>query len=412
MLPPKLSWEAPTTITVEFEIITPVFGGGVHIDPNRAHLKPIDPVTPIRGAGIRGQLRFWWRAAVGHDFSTVSDLFTKETELWGNASHPGRVSLRVVEQPRLVKPHRVFEQYVTNSGAPGIRPVGRDSDLAYGAFSLQPAQGAPPDARSPGELSVLEGTTKLELVLDPRVEDDDINGVVAAVNTWLAFGGVGGRTRRGFGAVASGNISLNRMRGMTPVCEARIDQLPSLAGAHLRMSPFRSSAIDALRFGLNKLRTFRQGPNLGRNAGQEANRPGRSRWPEADYIRWLTRASSPMHAKPVLQVSKMPRASFGMPIVFHFKDRGDPPDASLSPSRHERMASPLILRPVRLANDNYACIALVLNVPGPTLPLSLKVQRGESIAVRGDLTADEATRISPLAGVTNPLSAFLNYFTS
>ena len=90
---------------------------------------------------------------------------------------------------------------------------------------------------------------------------------------------------------------------------------------------------------------------MGRNQGL-GNRPGRSRWPEADTIRRATNTHAPMH-KPEHPVDGFyPRAAFGLPLVFHFKDKneGDPRGQDsdslvLNPEGHDRMASPLILRP-------------------------------------------------------------------
>src|SRR5947207_88532 len=65
----------------EYELITPLFGGGV--TPAET-----DPVTIIRATEIRGQLRFWWRACYGGNPEFDGDL-TKmkkaEDEIWGKA---------------------------------------------------------------------------------------------------------------------------------------------------------------------------------------------------------------------------------------------------------------------------------------------------------------------------------------
>ena len=60
-----------------------------------------------------------------------------------------------------------------------------------------------------------------------------------------------------------------------------------------------------------------------------------------------------------------PRAEFGLPIVFHF-ERGDPDDTVLYPDndsagkKRERMASPLILKPLALQSGK--AIPLVLQL--------------------------------------------------
>ena len=60
------------TQTRSYELMTPLFGGGAK--PGRA-----DSDLVIRGSGIRGQLRFWWRACRGGQFggSTGAELFTE-----------------------------------------------------------------------------------------------------------------------------------------------------------------------------------------------------------------------------------------------------------------------------------------------------------------------------------------------
>src|SRR5712692_5047904 len=68
----------------EYELITPLFGGGV--EPGFA-----DPVTVVRATEIRGQLRFWWRAMRGGNPNFDGELRKmKQVEdlIWGAASTP------------------------------------------------------------------------------------------------------------------------------------------------------------------------------------------------------------------------------------------------------------------------------------------------------------------------------------
>ncbi|MFQ5435195.1 MAG: type III-B CRISPR module RAMP protein Cmr1, partial [Anaerolineae bacterium] len=73
---PREGW---ITLEREYELITPLFGGG----PTPGE---VDPVTPIRGTEIRGQLRFWWRATRGRGSSTLDKLRSEEERIWGSAS--------------------------------------------------------------------------------------------------------------------------------------------------------------------------------------------------------------------------------------------------------------------------------------------------------------------------------------
>src|SRR6266545_7207593 len=82
------------TQTREYELITPLFGGGV--EPGLA-----DPVTTIRATEIRGHLRFWWRATRGGQFNgTLEKMKEVEDAIFGAASsgdssHESSVTIKV-----------------------------------------------------------------------------------------------------------------------------------------------------------------------------------------------------------------------------------------------------------------------------------------------------------------------------
>src|SRR5690606_28219958 len=90
-----LQKERPVILEERFEVITPIFGGGVYIDQNSAHAKKPDELTPVRASSVRGQLRFWWRATQAHHFGSIEELREAEAKLWGAASEPAKVSLEV-----------------------------------------------------------------------------------------------------------------------------------------------------------------------------------------------------------------------------------------------------------------------------------------------------------------------------
>ncbi len=148
------------------------------------------------------------------------------------------------------------------------------------------------------------------------------------------------------------------------------------------------------------------------------NRPGRSHWTEPDAIRRLTGQSCPSHSKHHLTIDKFPRAVFGLPIIFHFKDRGDPEDTTLKLQNHDRLTSPLILRPYECADGKAVGIALLLEgteIPNGRLVLSEKSEDNDtdgssakSYPVDHQLTPEEAQQITPLRGNRDVLRAFLN----
>lgn len=406
--------------TVALDVITPLFGGGVHVesDESRRQLKRPDPVTAVRGASIRGQLRFWWRATRGSQCDSIGQMRALESRLWGAASSPGRIALAV--RGRLsTREEPVFEMRQANSGKWNPRPLGHARSVAYATFPLQPP-GSKPMRLEPGVLHWVQGRPSVEVVFDqgamPSEEAErEWHAIERAIDAWLMFGGLGGRTRRGFGAV-DGGVPCNPMAWLNDWQHgaSKLPGVPSLAGAELRPMGRRfPSAMQALSAGLARLQAFRQGPGTGRNPGQQANRPGRSRWPEPELIRELTRQSDPMHRQRSVGVDKAPRAAFGLPIIFHFKGGGDPGDTTLTPEGAQRRASPLIVRPYRLDNDTFDVMALVLRGDQPErLALAGQGCPRDGFAVDPRLTDAEARRVRPLDGNPDVLGAFLDFFAS
>ncbi len=398
-----------------FTFLTPLFGGGVSVDPdeNKRHLKEYDKITPVRGSAIRGQLRFWWRATHGlcpprdgaHDLFT---LRTREDALWGNASIVSKVNLRVEGEFGPCAPEELFD--VAPKGR-GWKVEPKKAGLGYAAFPLQPKsveEDRPAIAQRPevGKVHLCSGCFELILTC-PAANQKEVED---AMDAWLHFGGLGGRTRRGFGAICSTPSSQNpkalfeRLKqGLQP-----IHGVAGFANARLALrNTSKDKGMDALNEGLEAYRKFRQ----------SRSKPpyGPSHWPEPEAIRTLTGYSHARYrGKRPIGVNKFPRAAFGLPIIFHFKDAGEPVDTALNPEGRERRASPMILRPFRNAQGRHDMLALVLYDPSAANePCSLKEQKDPKRTFDGvqtALTPDEATRIQPLRGNTDVLQAFLDLF--
>lgn len=411
-------------LSVSLEVITPLFGGGVHVASGEEtrQLKRPDAVTPVRGASIRGQLRFWWRATRGCLCGSVAEMRALEAALWGTASQPARVGVTVRGRVS-TQPEPVFDMQQGNSGKWNARAIANKRGVAYGAFPLQPP-GSKLVRLTPGDLHWVRGRAEVEVRFEDRPASKgepafdrgaEWAGVEQAVRAWLMFGGLGGRTRRGFGAVGDGGVwDPARVLGEVAAGGRPLEGVPSLMGARVvRMGSTFADALAALNAGLERLQRFRQGEGVGRNPGQDAKRPGRSRWPEAEWVRLKTGQSAPKHAKRLVGVDKVPRAAFGLPIIFHFKDQGDPDDTTLTPKdvQLQRRASPVIIRPYRTEGGRFGVLALALSdraIDG--LPLALRSKRGDHPA-DAKLTGEEARRITPLDGSTDVIGAFLDFFS-
>ncbi|NVJ01162.1 type III-B CRISPR module RAMP protein Cmr1 [Myxococcus sp. AM009] len=388
--------------------VTPILGGGPV-----ARSAELPSVDIIRVPTVRGHLRFWWRALYGHAYVAGGSeaLALRERELWGGMGRAGNAS----DGDAARAWRSQVELRVTE-----VRPAGADTgkiDLgAPHAYALWPARNGKQEADVPRWKPGLR--FKLEVTAP---EGDAMAQVRNAVRAWILFGGYGSRPRRGCGSVclepsapditqwlpaSADRASLRRLFGDVPLFSPELAEhpcdLPLLRGAQL----FQGGASTRQRDGekawlaaLGWLREFRQGTQpvssgdagllgVARSPG-EGKRAGRSNWPEADKLRRFARASrqsrSAGNAYPQVHAPRpqhsatpaWPRAGFGLPIVFHFQQKrregGDyqpkePDDVQLQWQRQvggqweqmDRLASPLIVKALPLADGRFEPIALWL----------------------------------------------------
>ena len=351
------------------ELVTPMYGGGVKAGE-------VDQRMPIRASAIRGQLRFWWRLLNAEEGKSSEQLFGEECELFGGISKDGprasQVTVRIDAKSRVAT---VGKSEVPDYGL--ILEPGREPDLLRAGFKWN---------------TVITAT------------DEQQEPLVQALRWWASFGGVGARTRRGLGAIRVGPE-------LPPVSASEVDA----AGGCLILGN-RMRADAAWQRSLGTLRDFRQGAGIGRSPGAHPKRPGRSLWPEADEIRRVTGRHAPSHPPEHPVKGQYPRAAFGLPIVFHFKDnrQGDPDDVVLEPDgERDRMASPLIVRPY-FNGDDYQPSALLL--PGWRKRTRVMVKLGKkgrpvSSWPDEDTRREFADRVPPMRDrADDPLTAFMAYF--
>ncbi|GIW08692.1 MAG: type III-B CRISPR module RAMP protein Cmr1 [Dehalococcoidia bacterium] len=405
---------------VSVEVVTPILGGSVRP-------RTVDEIDVIRPATVRGHLRFWWRALYGQNYPTADALFAAESALWGRAAAEdgGRSAVEIrtaVEQQRQKDESNV-----------------QLSDT--GAYALWPARetGEQGRVKDPAAPRWREGIRFLLAIAAPADRESEVRNTVRA---WLLFGGYGSRTRRGVGSLAA----VSHKEQWLPAAASReaIQQLfgrdlfatppvvretPLLAGASLLAATPQDKAVTAWTTALGWLRDFRQGTTGSRGDRarepdpQGGKRASISNWPEADKVRHLTnktRGHKPNHnAEPA-----WPRAGFGLPIIGRFHKDGrngkrlDEPDGfellwSSGNIEHDRLASPLIVKPLALANGRFVPIALWLNRAMPP---------GSSVFVRGIshskapfdrlVAPGDTPRFKPLAGKKTLRDAFLDWLVA
>ena len=289
---------AERVVTARCTLMTPMFGGGVKAGE-------VDCDMPIRASALRGQLRFWWRLLNGAG-KEPADLFIVESALWGGISSEGprasQVTLQVTCDP-------VNDQELIPA---------RNKAAGIPTYALILEKEENPELLKPGY------SFELILRFRQKVTHRQQEGVFEALRWWASFAGVGARTRRGFGAVKVVSDDIE----VTPMTD---EEVKARGGWMVAGRP-EGDPIEAWKNAVGALQRFRQGKNVGRNPGQ-GNRPGRSRWPEADAIRRATGESTTKHQAEHQAGHVFPRAAFGLPIMFQFKDPCDPGESRNSPPR-------------------------------------------------------------------------------
>ena len=363
--PPQRGGGTRTKRLFSIEVVTLLFGGGVEPGFN-------DPVTLIRGSSIRGHLRFWWRATRGTQFDSWKELREKENTIWGCTETPSPVSIRVT---RIGKGQTGrwanFKKRQDGSYKSIPEPVRRELPY-YVLFPFKGETGKRHIVKEPAEVTF---STSFSLTLEWPSDHDLGLEIEAAVWAWVNFGGLGSRTRRGCGALyckelaPSSSEKLDQWyedclakHGVQASCVSRAwPTLPQKIWTKgPLMPPYRAWSMS-----IDQMQQFRQGKGIGRNAKDRG--VGRSRWPEADSIRRITHQGSPGHKETITTTfNAFPRSEFGLPIVFHFKDRGEPSNCTIIPGENKkRLASPIVLRPLMINQNN--AVAMVLRLITPPL---------------------------------------------
>lgn len=346
----------------DIQVITPMFGGGTEAGTS-------DPCTIIRPSSIRGHLRFWWRATRGAHYATFQELHAAEEAVWGTVDKPSSVRVHV----EVTNPGK--SEVCAEAPAQGGMPMPRDG---YPGYAIFPFQGTRDERPRHARVNV-----KFRLFVEHQ--EEHTKDVGASLWAWLNFGGIGARTRRGCGALYCATFApqkvtpldlkswaVQKIREFALELPQQARPWPKLWGLPIT-SQATESPMAAWKHAVELLKTYRQGEGVGRNVGAR-NRPGRSRWPEADSLRQLTKLGDPRHLpSQTINERAFPRAEFGLPIIFHFKDVADSANnCELYPRDKNRMASPIILKPLAYGNGTQAVAMLLRLVVEPVKELEIR----------------------------------------
>jgi len=331
---------------LELRLITPMFGGGYKA-------REVDPLQPIRPAAIRGHLRFWWRATAGARYTSVAELHKAETELWGGASTKDNPAVgKVAIQVHILS---AGEKASYSQVAPKSKP--KDGPLhGYFLFPFQEQK----KQNIPAAVGRRQVSFQLRLTLDASLSEAQRAEVRTALKAWIAFGGVGARTRRGCGALTvlgnNANQWLPPTQGLAEWLEMPRDAASdhdwtTLAGARGIVVPTASPEEAWRELGQFWAR-FRKG-----HFAQAYSPMSGGKW--RDYRQVLCQLRSQGNtlrlAKPFL----------GLPIVYQKFGEQTPFTGTLEPAQSGRMASPVILKPIALQGGRFGALIVVMQAPKP-----------------------------------------------
>ncbi|WP_169057385.1 type III-B CRISPR module RAMP protein Cmr1 [Bacillus pumilus] len=339
-------FKEPLTI----HLVTPMFGGGPQSNS-------IDQDRPIRESAIRGHLRFWWRATRGAACKNANELSKREAEIFGHTEQASQI--------------QVVTHYETDEVKRNSKVFFKKKNHPFPRYVLSNMKDETPylmKAQFSLNIRLSKKTTQYELIKKE---------VEAALWAWINFGGLGSRTRRGCGSLYCKQFSPYNKRTKSQLekwfeqklleydiqLPASSREWPTLS-REFKVQAFPSSMISSWRSVIQTYETFRRRSNPNKKMG-------RSCWPEADTIRLLTGKAKSGHETPYpkgkpFEYQAFPRAQFGLPIQFRFasKDKGkDPNPTTLLPKGKDRLASPLILKPLAINQKESVGMVMVLQQP-------------------------------------------------
>jgi len=146
----------------ECEVVTPLFLGGA--DPQNAE---------FRAAPIKGALRFWWRALYGSN--DIESMKKSEDAIWGSTQCKSMVTVEVI--------------------SPDIQPVREKLDR--GNFNIYEYLGYGYRVGNIVRSYFKEGIFTIRLCYNKEYHEQVTN----ALSFLMYFGGIGAKTRNGFGSL-------------------------------------------------------------------------------------------------------------------------------------------------------------------------------------------------------------------
>lgn len=328
----------------------PLFGGSA--TPRGGRREPHPPRQRARTAALLVA------GYGGAQYASSEKLFEAEEAIWGSAEKQGRVALRILEQKagEFVRP----SDLVGDRGAAKTGPMER--------FFLHPF-----NFNKKENLPEASGLKWVEFTLEliPHLSEEEKEHLRRAIRAWIAFGGIGARTRRGVGALEV----LNEPQAWLPASPEQLRawfaqplwRTPRTPPWPVRWFAWASPASPAIP---TPSRATPPGAKLGRfwarlRKGHFVKDPrtgetmaytpmAGGKW--NDHKTLLTLGSKQQEialAKPYL----------GLPIVYQRLGNSFSGTLDAKHPQGRRMASPVILKPMAFADGSVRPAVVLLKAP-------------------------------------------------
>lgn len=345
-------------LKADFRIVTPLFMGGAN--PQSAEL---------RVPSIKGVLRFWWRALALGRRKSVDEVQTEEAEIFGS-TEAGQSSVKF----KLLLPKNIVslkKKSVLEYNDGGVIGEGARY-LGYGVIGSSAGELIRQCLRHP-----IEGGA-LELSFLPNISEDNIKSVEAALVAMGFFGGLGSRSRKGYGSFNLTNLTRNDETEPIFTMPSDLDSLKiaisSLFGQDGRygVAPYNGlppytafsnmTRIDIVDKGDDPLRLLN---SVGEKMmDYRSYLKSKTFFDDHDLLRDAIRGEVTNHPRRIV---------FGLPNNYHFSD-GETP--IVKPERCDRRASPLFIHIQQLNVSQFAAITAI--IPADFLPHGEKIMVGDS----------------------------------
>lgn len=360
----------------DIEALTPIYKGAAHPDG-------IDEKYPFRGTALRGQLRMWWRAL--RPTTSAADLWEEEYRLFGgvHGERPRASRVRVGVVGMQSQPARMGELSKATGGS-----------YRYALWVDRSSDDVPRyHLNARGKVLVSWGPLLRDEPKEPRERDPEpalLDTVRPAVEAMVLFGGMGSRTRRGLGRLWSKKLFGDGFSGpeelaerIAPWCPVEKPRpWPCLSGVRVLWGPHVfGKPGEAVDHALNAFQKLRGMEALG---GKRFH--GGNRLPEAQRDWERVRDGRDLDGAFT--------AALGMPLAYRSSNGHLDGTTQVKPASrdsrgngHDRLPSPVQIRPVPVKGGGYAAVIFALR---PWFD-------GEILAENGKMRRRNRGRLDPSA---------------